>query len=83
MVDGWTDTIRFEKLISFEIDQLLSILSEETIEVPDLTKKDIAEIIYGWADTIEQKQEAEALMLQFLKGLKTSISETGYNIKYL
>jgi len=82
MVDGWTDKISFEKLISFDVDQLLSVLSAEMVNVPDLTKEDITEIVDRWADTKKQKESAQQLMPRFIVGLKTCLAEIGYNIKY-
>ncbi|MFC1676929.1 hypothetical protein ACFL3G_07700 [Planctomycetota bacterium] len=82
MVDGWTERLSFEKLISFDVDQMFDVLSEEMVYVPNLTKEDVAEILDGWAYTAEQKENVQELMPQFLEGLKTHMSTIGYNVRY-
>ncbi len=78
LVDSWTDKISFETLISFDVDQMLDVLSEEMVYVPNLTKEDVAEILDGWAYTVEQKEKVQELMPQFIVGLKTHMSTIGY-----
>ncbi len=82
LVDSWTDKISFEKLVSFDVDQMFDVMSEEMVYVPNLTKEDVAEILDGWADTAEQKEKVQELMPQFIVGLKTRMSGIGYSTKY-